>query len=86
MSRLFRPDTANTVLLPVDHGILGKVRGLEDPIEVLSRLIPLGLDGVLRITAFGFNQNLCFMVERLQRGFYPRIRFTEMGLGLSIMI
>ncbi|WP_165822509.1 class I fructose-bisphosphate aldolase [Paenibacillus montanisoli] len=47
LSRLFNGQTGNTVLLPVDHGILGEVQGLEDPIEVLERLIPLGVDGVL---------------------------------------
>lgn len=47
MSRIFRQDTGNTILLPVDHGILGEMKGLENPLEVLARMIPLGLDGIL---------------------------------------
>lgn len=47
MSRIFNEHSGNTILLPVDHGILGEVKGLEDPLEVLERLIPFGLDGVL---------------------------------------
>jgi class I fructose-bisphosphate aldolase len=47
MSRLFRQDSGNTIMLPVDHGILGEIKGLEDPVEVLGRLIPHGVDGVL---------------------------------------
>lgn len=47
MSRLFNEISGNTILLPVDHGILGEVKGLEDPLEVLERMIPLGVDGIL---------------------------------------
>lgn len=48
ISRIFNPATGRTVIIPVDHGsILGAVRGLEDPIGTLRRLIEIGIDGTL---------------------------------------
>lgn len=47
MSRLFGPDH-RSVILPIDHGsMLGRVPGLEDPIAVLERMLPLGCDAFL---------------------------------------
>ena len=41
MSRIFSPDTGNTVMLAIDHGMaLGPMSGLENPKAVLDLLIP----------------------------------------------
>ncbi len=45
--RLFGPD-GRALILPVDHGLtLGRIAGLEDPVALLTELLPLGFDGVL---------------------------------------
>ena len=47
LGRLFAAD-GRSVILPVDHGsMLGRVRGLEDPVAILDRFLPLGCDGFL---------------------------------------
>lgn len=47
MGRLFAGD-GRTVILPADHGLmLGRVPGLEDPVELVRRFLPLACDGFL---------------------------------------
>jgi fructose-bisphosphate aldolase, class I len=47
LGRIFGPD-GNTLVLPADHGtMLGRMEGLEDPIELVRRFLPLGCDGFL---------------------------------------
>jgi class I fructose-bisphosphate aldolase len=47
LGRLFAAD-GRTVVLPVDHGtMLGRVAGLEDPVAMVARFLPLGCDGFL---------------------------------------
>jgi class I fructose-bisphosphate aldolase len=47
LGRIFGED-GRTVVLPVDHGtMLGRVQGLEDPVGLLERFLPLGCDGFL---------------------------------------
>jgi class I fructose-bisphosphate aldolase len=47
LGRLFAAD-GNTVVLPIDHGtMLGRVHGLEDPLAVLDRFLPLNCDAFL---------------------------------------
>jgi fructose-bisphosphate aldolase, class I len=47
MGRIFAGD-GRTVILPVDHGsMLGRVSGLEDPVDLMTRFIGLGCDGFL---------------------------------------
>lgn len=47
LGRIFGED-GRTVVLPVDHGtMLGRVKGLEDPVGLLERFLPLGCDGFL---------------------------------------
>jgi len=47
LSRIFRKDTGNTLVLPVDHGIGGSMQGLEDPVKVLRELQIPEVDAVL---------------------------------------
>lgn len=47
LGRIFGRD-GNTLVLPADHGtILGRMPGLEDPIELVRTFLPLGCDGFL---------------------------------------
>jgi class I fructose-bisphosphate aldolase len=47
LGRLFAAD-GNSVVLPVDHGtMLGRVQGLEDPVAVVDRFLPLHCDAFL---------------------------------------
>lgn len=47
MGRIFGAD-GRTIVLPADHGtMLGRVSGLEDPIELVRRFLPLACDGFL---------------------------------------
>ena len=47
LGRLFAAD-GRSVILPVDHGtMLGRVAGLEDPVAMVARFLPLGCDGFL---------------------------------------
>ena len=47
LGRLFAAD-GRAVILPVDHGtMLGRVAGLEDPVGLTARFLPLGCDGFL---------------------------------------
>jgi class I fructose-bisphosphate aldolase len=47
LGRMFGAD-GRTVILPVDHGtMLGRVAGLEDPVDLITRFIGLGCDGFL---------------------------------------
>lgn len=48
LSRLFNSRSKKSVIIPVDHGlVMGNVEGLEDPIEMLKKLVELNVDGVL---------------------------------------
>lgn len=47
MGRIFAAD-GRTLVLPADHGtMLGRLAGLEDPIELVRRFLPLACDGFL---------------------------------------
>jgi fructose-bisphosphate aldolase, class I len=47
LGRLFAAD-GRAVILPVDHGtMLGRVAGLEDPVALVTRFLPLACDGFL---------------------------------------
>ncbi len=47
LGRIFGRD-GNTLVLPADHGtMLGRMPGLEDPIELVRAFLPLGCDGFL---------------------------------------
>src|SRR5699024_2891631 len=48
LSRIFRPETGNTLILPIDHGIAeGNIKGLENPRKVLADLKTPNIDAVL---------------------------------------
>jgi len=47
LSRIFRKDTGNTLVLPVDHGIGGSIQGLENPVQTLKKLQIPDVDAVL---------------------------------------
>jgi DhnA family fructose-bisphosphate aldolase class Ia len=60
--KLFNSESGKVVIIPIDHGFyMGAVKGLEDPVSVLKRLIKDGVDGTLmsfglgKITADLFN-------------------------------
>lgn len=54
MSRIFRPETGNTLILPIDHGIVnGAIQGLENPYKVLSGLVSEDVDAVLLTEGIG---------------------------------
>ena len=47
LGRIFGSD-GNTLVLPADHGtMLGRMPGLEDPVELVRTFLPLGCDGFL---------------------------------------
>lgn len=47
LSRIFRKDTGNALILPVDHGIGGSIEGLEDPVKILKELQTPDIDAIL---------------------------------------
>src|SRR5699024_9306412 len=47
LSKIFNEKTKNTLILPVDHGIGGDIKGLENPIQVLRNLQIPEVDSVL---------------------------------------
>lgn len=47
LSRIFRKDTGNTLVLPIDHGIGGSIQGLENPVQTLKKLQIPDVDAVL---------------------------------------
>jgi class I fructose-bisphosphate aldolase len=48
ISKILNPKTEKSVIIPIDHGtVMGSIKGLEDPVKVLERLIMLKTDGVL---------------------------------------
>ncbi|MEK4302068.1 hypothetical protein MKY30_22180 [Oceanobacillus sp. FSL W8-0428] len=47
LSRIFRKDTGNSLILPVDHGIGGSIEGLEDPVKILKELQTPDIDAIL---------------------------------------
>jgi|SRR5699024_996024 len=47
LSRIFREDTGNSLILPIDHGIGGNMKGLEQPRKVLKDLTISEVDAVL---------------------------------------
>lgn len=48
ISRLFNPETGNSVIIPIDHGaVLGNIAGLTDPVGTLKELIDLRIDATL---------------------------------------
>lgn len=47
LSKIFNPDTGNTLILPVDHGLMGSMKGLENPIKLLKELLTPDIDAVL---------------------------------------
>ncbi|MBN2369122.1 MAG: fructose-bisphosphate aldolase [Vicinamibacteria bacterium] len=48
ISRLFNSTTGRSVIIPVDHGVaMGALQGLQDPHDVLARLVALRIDGTL---------------------------------------
>lgn len=47
LSRIFRKDTGNALVLPVDHGIGGSLKGLEDPVQTIKALQTSHIDAVL---------------------------------------
>lgn len=54
LSKVFRPETGNTLILPIDHGVsIGNVKGLESPETVLKDLKTPDVDGVLMAEGIG---------------------------------
>lgn len=54
LSKIFRPETGNALILPIDHGIsAGNVRGLENPQKVLEDLNTPEVDAVLMTGGIG---------------------------------
>lgn len=47
LSKIFSPETGNTLILPIDHGLMGSFEGLEDPVKVLKELQIPAIDAVL---------------------------------------
>jgi class I fructose-bisphosphate aldolase len=48
ISRLLNPISKKSVIIPIDHGLIqGNIEGLQNPVEILNKLIKLGIDGTL---------------------------------------
>ncbi len=48
ISKLFDSKSGNAVIIPIDHGlVMGSVEGLSDPVDVLEKLVKLGIDATL---------------------------------------
>ncbi len=48
IKRLFNPETGKAVMMPMDHGLgMGRVAGLEDPLQAFTRFVELGVDALL---------------------------------------
>jgi|SRR5699024_6527143 len=53
LSKIFRPETGNTLILPVDHGVsAGNIQGLENPHKTLEELNIPDVDAVLMSDGF----------------------------------
>ena len=52
--RLFNEKDGNTVIIPVDHGFyMGAIKGLEDPVSVVAKLIQIRVDATLMSFGLG---------------------------------
>jgi fructose-bisphosphate aldolase/2-amino-3,7-dideoxy-D-threo-hept-6-ulosonate synthase len=47
MDRLLHPKTRRTVIIPLDHGIVGTTGGIEDPAATVRKIVDGGADAVL---------------------------------------
>lgn len=48
LSRILNPKSGKSVIIPIDHGlVMGNIEGLQDPIDILEKLVKLGIDGTL---------------------------------------
>ncbi len=48
ISRIFNPKSGKAVIIPVDHGLFrGAIKGIEDPVNVLKRLVQNNIDATL---------------------------------------
>ncbi|MBN2395618.1 MAG: fructose-bisphosphate aldolase [Candidatus Atribacteria bacterium] len=55
LNNLFNPKSGNTLITPIDHGFyMGAVKGLEDPVGMIEKLIKYKVDGTLM--SFGLNK------------------------------
>lgn len=53
LSKIFRPETGNTLILPIDHGVsAGSIAGLENPHKTLEELNIPEVDAVLMSDGF----------------------------------
>lgn len=84
LNRIFRPDTGNTVILPVDHSIsLGAVPGLEDPIGVLTHLSHAGVDGILLNDGLNTHADAVFTGRNTPARIVNADCFYEDGQGIT---
>ena len=55
LNNLFNPKSGNSLITPIDHGFyMGAVKGLEDPVGMIEKLIKNKVDGTLM--SFGLNK------------------------------
>ncbi|RAO98642.1 fructose-bisphosphate aldolase [Petrotoga sp. 9PW.55.5.1] len=48
ISHILNSKSGKSVIIPIDHGlVMGNIEGLQDPIDILEKLIKLGIDGTL---------------------------------------
>jgi len=45
--KMFNTKTKKSVMIPMDHGILGIPQGLEDPVKSFKNFVRLGADAIL---------------------------------------
>lgn len=55
MQNLFNAESGKSLITPIDHGFyMGAVKGLEDPVGMIEKLIEYKVDGTLM--SFGLNK------------------------------
>ena len=47
IGKMFNTKTKKSVMIPMDHGILGILQGLEDPVKSFKNFVELGADAIL---------------------------------------
>ncbi len=48
LSHILNPKSGKSVIIPIDHGlVMGNIEGLQDPLDILEKLVKLGIDGTL---------------------------------------
>jgi len=85
LKRLFNDATGNSIMIPIDHGLIkGVLEGIEDPVKAVKKFIELKVDAILM--NFGILKLTDFLFEDLESppGRLMGIDFNQLGYEWQI--